>query len=200
MSDPNVVFLDTETTGLRLDQEIWEAATISWFEGGWVEDVWQLPVDLGNADPVALRLGHFYERRFPASRLTPLDTFSYQFEEIVRDKHIVGNVVSFDDKRLERLVMANGACPDWHYHIIDVEALCAGYLHGLYVGTTANFEEEFGRPPQRPWTLDAATPNWKSSELSEAMRVPLPSDEELHTALGDARWSKRLYEAVMGPL
>lgn len=79
---------------------------------------------------------------------------------------------SFDDAFLKRFMLANGqARSTWHYHLIDVETLIAGKL-GI-------------RPP------------WKSDELSKAIGVEPPNDDERHTAIGDARWVKRMYEAVM---
>jgi hypothetical protein len=78
----------------------------------------------------------------------------------------------------------------WHYHLIDVEALAAGWIAAqsgpvpiLIAG--ANVGLVSGRPP------------WRSEELSRAVGVD-PDDFDRHTALGDARWAKAIYEAVMG--
>jgi hypothetical protein len=44
------------------------------------------------------------------------------------------------------------------------------------------------------------TPPWDSDQLMEAIGVPVPSDEQRHTALGDAQWAMATYDAVMkGP-
>lgn len=161
-----LAFVDTETTGLDPDvHEIWEVGLV-------VDETrhsWQLPVDLSRADPMALRINNYYERRLPIGQQTDPRGFASDFERLTRDRHLVGCVVSFDEERLRKLLRANGHCPGWHYHLIDVECLVVGQL--------------------------GISPPWKSSELSEAIGVPLPT--EAHTALGDALWAKAMYEAVM---
>lgn len=163
MSTP-VCFVDTETTGLDPDlHEIWEVGLIL-PDGS--EHEWQLPVDLGRADPAALQIGRFHERR---SADVQYD-FAPEFAQLTRGLHLAGAVVSFDEERLRKLLRANGACPEWHYHLVDVEALAAGAL--------------------------SIEPPWESKELSQAIGVD-PGDFDRHTALGDARWAKAIYEAVM---
>lgn len=184
-----VAFVDTETTGLDPDRhEIWEIGLI--VDGA--ELRWMLPVDLGRADPIALRIGRFHERHpqgyhfsegsaianSEPSACTPVAEVASAFAAFTQGRHLVGAVISFDEERLRKLLRANGACPEWHYHLIDVEALAVGYLAGL---STA--------PP---------TPlPWKSEELSRAVGVN-PDEFDKHTALGDARWAKAIYEAVVG--
>ena len=172
MSD--IVFVDTETTGLDPDKhEIWEVALIV-HEGpmlGWREHVHQLEVDLGRADPFALKIGHFHERR--SHELTPLDTFAKSFAYYTRGKHLCGNVISFDEERLRKLLRANGACPEWHYHLIDVEALAVGYLAAR------------GQKVSLPWD---------SENLSRALGIE--PDTSRHEALYDAQWAKQMYDAI----
>lgn len=169
-----VAFVDTETTGLDPDvHEIWEVACIVDDE----ERVWQLPVDLGRADAVALRIGHFHERYCMTAPTVAKRVFAEEFAALTRGRHMVGAVPSFDDERLRKLLRANGACPEWHYHLIDVEALAVGYLRGT---------NQMGM-------VDLP---WKSDTLSRACGVDPPSDDDRHTALGDARWAKRLYETI----
>lgn len=173
-----LAFVDTETTGLDPDRhEIWEVGLV-------VDDIehhWWLPVDLGRADSIALKIGQFHER-YPDTNVTgyaaDLHAFAAEFAELTRGRHLVGAVVSFDAERLSKLLRANGACPEWHYHLIDVEALAVGYLsgHGM----------------RGEWTLP-----WKSEDLSKAVGVD-PDLYDKHTALGDAFWAKAIYEAVCG--
>lgn len=70
-----LVFVDTETTSLRPDRRAWDIALIvrrpgepdreyQWF----VDD---LALDLGNADPFALKIGRFYERHPAAASPFP---------------------------------------------------------------------------------------------------------------------------------
>ena len=57
------VFIDTETTGLDPDRHaIWEVALIT-PDGN--EHVWQFPVDEMSADPFALDIGRYWDRRWP---------------------------------------------------------------------------------------------------------------------------------------
>lgn len=174
-------FVDTETTGLDPDRhEIWEVACIVRDAAGDTEFVWQLPVDLGRAEPTALRISRYHQRATqwrewdldaPEDRAQALRFFAREFAPLTRGAHLVGAVISFDEERLRRLLMANGGCPEWHYHLVDVEALVAG-KHGL-------------EPP------------WDSDKLAELESVRPISDDDRHTALGDARWARDLYDAVM---
>jgi hypothetical protein len=44
----------------------------------------------------------------------------------------------------------------------------------------------------------AGTLPWSPEALSEAVGVPVVAAEDRHTALGDARWARDMYDAVMG--
>src|SRR5580704_2133551 len=135
-----LAFVDTETTGLDPDlHEIWEVGLILREEDGREhEHRWYLPVDLGRADPIALKIGGFHERygNWPgrtlddgtvlpekSGQVSNLRSFASKFAKWTRGAHLVGAVISFDEERLRRLLKANGACPEWHYHLVDVEAL-----------------------------------------------------------------------------
>ena len=180
MSD--VVFVDVETTGLDPDHhEIWEVALVPDSEDGWKESVWFLPVDLGRADSAALKTGGFHQRRNGVDVTAP-DKFAHQFASLTRGKHLAGAVVSFDEERLRKLLRANGACPEWHYHLIDVETLAVGWVYGKY-GTADEAESQ------------ALSLPWDSETVSRAVGVN-PDNFDRHTALGDARWAKAVYEAV----
>lgn len=173
-----VCFVDTETTGLDPDlHEIWEVGLIV----DEIEHHWYLPVDLGRADPIALAIGQFHER-YPDNAVTSYTTlraFATEFAYLTRGRHLVGAVVSFDAERLSKLLKANGACPEWHYHLIDVEALAVGFSQWVTSGTAI-----------------ALSLPWKSDDVSRAVGVD-PDQFEKHTALGDAHWAKAVYEAVV---
>lgn len=163
-----------------------------------IEYLWQLPVEnLDRADPISLRICKFYDRRWPASNAncdleknlqgmvltnhdeSPewrvalngvfMEEWAKEFVKLTRGAHLIGNVVSFDEERLRKLIRRWGYTPMWHYHLVDVESLAAGFL-GL-------------------------NPPWKSNEISEALGVPVPEDQ--HGALPDARWARDMYDAVL---
>lgn len=187
-----LAFVDTETTGLDPDRhEVWEVALRLRVppdaDGKAPADVvrhWFLPVDLAVADPVALTIGGYYARferpeppaprqgRRASQSVWPdeqiLEDFAAEFARLTHGAHIVAACPSFDDGFLKRLLRRNGACPGWHYHLIDVEALAAGAL-GL-------------EPP------------WDSDHLNLLLGIDV---EGKHTAEGDVAWSVAMYDAAL---
>jgi len=180
-----LVFVDTESTGLdRRTREVWEVGLIR-REPGSTEQEWQAFVgsglDLSRASTESLHVGRFYERHpwhalgSAHGPMLPERTVAHQVAMRLEGAHLVGAVPSFEDtglfKLLDRhgLIPADGSTP-WHYHLVDCEALAAGAL-GL-------------QPP------------WDSKALFRAFGVEILA-HELHTALGDARGVRALYDAVM---
>ena len=194
-----IVALDTETTGLSLDDEVWEFAAIRRNEDG-VEATMHLFIEHDvrrcQALPESFLADH--QRRFPES-----DTHEWHPDVVTRlqaaeviaalfaDRpHIIGAVPNFDTERLALLLRRNGSEPGWHYHLIDVENLAVGYVRGRW----ENAEDRRGMDdPAGVLSLP-----WDSDELSRACGLEPPGDGERHTALGDARWALRLYDAIMG--
>ena len=213
-----LAFLDTETIGLDCDRHgVWEVALVLREDGKEdVARVWQLPVDLGEADAAALKIGRWYERRWPwpvyestqntvnddlrrindavtgdAHYVIPwdrMDDWAALFAELTDGAHLVGAVISFDEERLRRLLRRHRACPSWHYHLIDVEALAAGWL-----ACETGYTESVGTPAEG---FDPRPP-WDSNALSAAVGVE-PDKFDRHTALGDAYWARAIHDAVMG--
>jgi hypothetical protein len=134
------------------------------------------PVDLSGADPFGLRIGHFYERAAGygtttlATEIHREDHAAEIVERETRGAHLVGAVPNFDAETLDAMLRRHG--------LIDVEALAVGYLSR---GATV--------PIEMPWNSDT---------LSRACGVEPPSGAERHTAMGDARWAMRLYDAITG--
>lgn len=196
-----VCFVDAETTGLDpVRHEIWEVGLIV----DETEYVWQLPVNLARADARALDIGRFHERRLPGPwagepyragidgimpvagpRQVTAREFASVFRELTWGRHLVGAVVSFDEERLRRLLRACGECPGWHYHLIDVESLAVGWLAGQPLPGGGDGGPAPGQLP------------WDSRVLSRAVGVD-PEGFNQHTALGDARWAKAIYEKCTG--
>ena len=192
MSAP-LVFLDCETDGVHPHRKVWEVAAIRREPDG-SETEWQafVDIDLSTADPFGIKVGRFYERHPLGRYLSGLDPerdypgrtpaytsphdAAHQVARITHGAHIVGAVPNFDTECLAPLLRANGLLPAWRYHLCDVENLAVGFLAGR------------GEP---------IAPPWKSDDLGLALGVEPCPEEDRHTALGDARWVKRIYDTVM---
>ncbi len=153
---------------------------------------------------MALTIGRFHDRYKTtwADSYTDSDylaEFAREFVALTRGLHLAGAVVSFDAERLWKLLRANGECPMWHYHLVDVEALAAGWVSAQCEGEAADGT----RGTVGVVRLDGSVnhidgrPPWTSTDLSLAVGVN-PSAFDRHTALGDARWARAIYRAVMG--
>lgn len=184
---PTLAFVDCETTGLRPEQghRPWEVAVILREPGLPDEEhVWQIRPNLDTADPVALDKGRFAERfTVPDDceatwttqgegpwRLSAGEA-SLEIQSILRGAYVVAAVPAFDDSMLKALLHDRKLRIVWQYRLICVENLVAGAL----------------RLPVPPGLKDAA----------DAMGVKY-DPAELHTALGDARLARDVYDAVMG--
>ena len=190
-----LLFLDTETTGLNLDRcEIWEIGAIARTEAGDVEYCWQIRPTLVDAEPNGLRIGRYYERlhddlhgakpgtarRIVHPRGIPGDGQTYahvsagevtaELSRLLDGAYLVGAVPWFDERFLQRFLRDNGQAATNHYHLVDCETLAAGRL---------------GVAP--PWDFDYLLAAF-GLEYDEADR---------HTALGDARMARDLYDAVL---
>ena len=216
-----ICFVDTETTGLHPDRHsIWEVALIT---PDGAEHVWQFPIDEMTADPFALDIGRYWDRRWPTDcdvdaldaiysahtpkarrknfpdqgrAIKPGKTWCEHFRRLTAGCHLAGAVVSFDEERLRRLLHSHGVLHRWHYHLVDVEALAAGYLAGEFNACQSVGNPDADGPTEQE--VRAAMPPWDSGALSRAIGVD-PDDFDRHTALGDARWARAIYRAVMGP-
>lgn len=183
-------------------------------------------VDLPGADLASLDVGRFWSRHPQAIRMIQgRSPFAWQEVETVwslaRDRdcwdvpdgavldpcdaavvvaawthraHIVGSVPGFDAEVLAALLRDDALTPTWHYHLIDVDTLAVGWLARRLV---ADAEAAAVTIPAKARAWDLAQP-WTSDDLSRALGVEPPSEAERHTALGDARWAMRVYDAVMG--
>lgn len=184
----SICFIDTETTSLRPDRRAWDIAAIIRRPGqpdderSWFID--SADLDLGNADTASLKIGRFYTRH-PQYRDEPgpgeygrEQDVLRELETLIRGAHLVGAVPSFDAEVIGTRMRASGICPPWHYHLQDFETLIAGYLAGL------------GKPvPPLPW---------RSDDLSRLIGIDPPGELDRHTALGDARWAAKVWDAIIG--
>lgn len=218
MTCTKLAFVDTETTGLDpRSHDVWEIAIITATHAAShecgdhelvVQEQWSAqvyPLRLRTADPTALRISGYYDRiaDLPLAQATA----ATEVAQRTAGRHIVGAVPSFDTERLERMLRHNDLAPAWHYHLIDVEALAAGYLAALARQATLQGREIGEYDPddevqqafyaESRQLHDLAAPPYRSDDLAEAVGVTV-TDDDRHTALGDARWAMRTYAAVYG--
>lgn len=171
----SVVHLDVETTGTNPDlHEVWEVAVVVEDDAAQVITEYHAflrPERMDVADGAALLVGGFYDR-FPTvdggGQVTALAEAAEAVARLSAGRVVIGNNVHFDLGFLARLLRENDQAPAWHYHPVDVKALCGGLL-GL-------------RPP------------WTTEDLVEAMDIDIDKlGVDRHTARGDVEISRALY-------
>ena len=205
-----IVFLDTETTGIHRAREVWEVGMIRRDDDGECETQFFVDINLRDADPFGLAVGRFYERHPTGAILSggklsgnaPLKTPRDAAMTVARwthGAHIIGAVPSFDTNSLADLLHEHGLTPGWHYHLIDIESMVVGYIRALQrwgpkledAGVDVDTDEEW----QRIFEYDA-TPPWKYQELQDVLGLKPQPEEDVHTALGDARRVAEIWDMV----
>lgn len=214
MARPPIAIVDTETTGLYPElHDVFEiAARIVRFEDAdesteiavEKDAYWTLPVDLGRADPNALRVNRYYERVAERDLLTcdPGDVRGVvaDIAMTLAGCTLIGAVPSFDERFLTKLLRDNGQCPAWHYQPVDVETLAAGYLHGVAAAIDRFSVPAGPNDPARGALQVAHTVGvlpYDSEQLSLAVGVN-PGDFRRHSAAGDVDWACAIWKAVHG--
>ncbi|WP_064075888.1 3'-5' exonuclease [Prescottella equi] len=204
-----IVFVDTETTSLHPEtRRPWEIALIRRDDHGEREFLFQIEdPDLSAADPFSLKIGKFYERhetdsmasdvRHPydgVQRKTDTEAcVALQVEEITAGAHLVAVNVAFDADVLDRMLRRARRMPRWDYHLLDMPAMAIGYLAGLAAHGHSNPACSMS---DIPCVDDPVALPYRSYELSERCGVDRPAEDEQHTALGDARWVARWWDAI----
>lgn len=187
-----VAFIDCETTGLdSARHEMWELAIILRRSKDDVEYLWQFRTDLSTADPAALRIGRYYERyrvqdligtfgveamqlsgpgAGPGGTGGRQEDTAAQIAWLLDGATLVGAVPSFDAAFLDRWLRRHGQCPTWHHRLRCVETLTAGHLRNPAIGGL--------------------------KDCCSALGIV---QEGEHTALGDARAARDIWDHIVGP-
>lgn len=185
-----IVFLDTETLGVRLLSPIWEVAAIRRNDETGAETELHLFVR-HESDPWYQELPpEFradYDKRYDDEQAVGIEWAAELIHKFIAGRpHVVGAVPNFDTERISYQLLREAQLDNpWHYHLIDVENLIVGYL----AGRASRGDIDAGLAlPDLPWSSD---------DLSLAVGVN-PENYERHTAMGDVLWVKAQYDAVMG--
>lgn len=178
-----VAFIDTETTGLHPDHhEIWDIAIIVDDE----EHCWQNKLSQAGlilVDDWVRENTRFSTDYNHETAIWPWET-AERLEKLLKGRHLVGACPWFDSERLHSIYrrhMQETNHP-WHYHLLDVECLALAD----YIDRVADARGDF---------IDLDLPI-KSDDLSRMIGVEPPEDR--HTAIGDARWAKQIFEKIFG--
>lgn len=182
-----IIFCDTETTGLypHRGHEVWEIAYVYWDQAheAWKEGHWFVkPRRMALADPISLGINRFYERTgAPNFKWNEPQRVAHLIAQRFAGKHIVGAIPSFDKLFLEKFLRQHKQVLTCHYHIIDVEAMCLGWMA---VGASVD-------------SRDLPLP-WKSDWMLGAVGVKAIDESLKHTALGDALQVQAVWEHIIG--
>lgn len=182
------MFLDTETTGLDpAVEQVFEIAVIDGVTGD--EHVFRLepePHVVAAMHPKAVEVNRYHERTTAEGwRWDSPHRTADKLRNLLQGAHIVGAVPDFDARFLTAWFGWMGQdVPRWHYHLIDIEVLAAGWLlrEPLFASERAEVE-----------SLPI-----KSDRLSELCGVEPVAEQDRHTALGDARWVMRWWNRLHG--
>lgn len=135
------------------------------------------------------RFADDYRSRYSADRAVPAMEAADAIAAFCDGRPtVVGAVPHFDTERITRQWLEPWGIPaPWHYHLVDIENVVVGYLRGLLVCGA-----------ERPAAELAAlvVPPFDSHALSRAVGVE-PGAFERHTAMGDVRWVRAQWDAVM---
>lgn len=192
-----LIAMDTETTGLDPRTErVWEIAMID--IDTQAEQVYTIQPPQQVVDdmhPKAAEVNRYHERtsaedwNWDIGDGISWGAFKGVFEDLynwLHEAHVLGAVPDFDTRFLDSMFrLYEMPIPRWHYHLIDIETMAFGWLHGRSAQAEAEWKAENELITA---TRPKITLPWDSDELSAACGIHPPDGAHRHTALGDARW------------
>lgn len=186
-----IAFVDVETTGRDPRRHhAWEIGYILRDGMVDVEREFQVGVPLVDAEPDALRVGRYYERASfePDPESRHLDEVR-AFATALDGAFVVINNPVFDVPFVDNLIARHGLCWTRYYHVADIKSLAAGYLHGK--------SKAWERAADRTDKLAKIAFPWSTKELAKELDID-PDEFATHTALGDCRLNRAIWDAVHG--
>lgn len=196
---PHLAFVDTETTGLDpFQHDPWEIAVILRQPAeGEQEHVFRIAPDLTNADPKALEINRYFERTSAEGWAwdEPQDA-ARRLYQLLNGAVLIGSNPAFDAEMLTHVFGRYYWQPKpWHYRTIDITTLAVGALYG-------RASEWTRKDCDAAWYSKVAKAvgwPWRSYDVSRHVEVEPPAKAVAHTALGDARWARDVFDAVTIP-
>lgn len=197
--------MDTETLGLSIDSPIWEFAAIrrkSLGTGGYAAEKSLHLFIRHHATPwledFQEEFAADYKARYSDAESVDQLTAAQMIVTFLADRpHIVGAVPNFDTERIShQLLRPNRLREPWHYHLIDIENMVVGYLHGVAMRSIDEARMRAEEPEAYLVNRRLDLP-WDSDQLSRAVNVD-PDDFDRHTAMGDVQWVMAQWDVIMG--
>jgi DNA polymerase III epsilon subunit-like protein len=178
-----IAFIDIETTGIDPTYADLVEVGIITEDGGEFEafnaDVTKT---LGEASVDALRINRYYEREREGDHLAAYQ-LAWEIATRTSGRVLAGANVHFDMHFLEAWMRRVGLAPAWDYHVLDVPTYAAAVINHATEGGLK-------KPILPPFRLN--------NEVFERLELPKPDPADKHTALGDARTAKRVWDYVYG--
>jgi len=193
-----LAFVDTETTGLdTLIHDPWEIAVILRTDGQDEEHVFRIAPDLADATPEALKVNRYYERvSTPDWTWDDPHIAATRLHSLLDGAVLIGSNPAFDAEMIALLLGRYCGQPrPWHYRTVDVVTLAVGSLYG-------RASEWTRKDCDATWYSKAAKAvgwPWKTHDVSRHVEVEPPGPRVAHTALGDARWARDVFDRVTVP-
>jgi DNA polymerase III epsilon subunit-like protein len=216
-----LAFVDVETTGTDpARHEVWEIAlimrrdvTVRHPDGpdtDGTEDAeyrWLVKPELSRADAGALKVGRFYQRTYGSTDWADSGAIALDIAAMTDGAVLVAANPAFDSAFLAAFLRAHGQCPSWDYHMTDIGSLVLGWRHGRHRGylDVIDIVRESHRMQEhcegigtgKPYSAENAAPPVKLAHAAGIAGLRA-ENYETHTALGDARLVRDIYDVVTG--